>query len=169
MKVPFVIYPDLDSLLEKMKTCHDNPEKSWVTKINEHTPSGYSLSHTAEFDTTKNKFDYYRDKNCIKHFCVDLKEHATKITEKKEMTPLTNEERKMRHVQKVLYICKKGFSTYYDNKKYNVREHCHSTVDAHNICNLRYKAPKEIHVVFQNAGGKSRGHQRDWSPLKLNI
>ena len=83
MKVPFVIYPDLDSLLEKMKTCHDNPEKSWVTKINEHTPSGYSLSHTAEFDTTKNKFDYYRDKNCIKHFCVDLKEHATKITEKK--------------------------------------------------------------------------------------
>ena len=28
MKVPFVIYPDLDSLLEKMKTCHDNPEKS---------------------------------------------------------------------------------------------------------------------------------------------
>ena len=28
MKVPFVIYPDLESLLEKMKTCHDNPEKS---------------------------------------------------------------------------------------------------------------------------------------------
>ena len=27
MKVPFVIYADLDSLLEKMSTCYNNPEK----------------------------------------------------------------------------------------------------------------------------------------------
>ena len=26
MKVPFVIYADLESLLEKMNTCHNNPE-----------------------------------------------------------------------------------------------------------------------------------------------
>ena len=37
------IYPDLQSLLEKMSTCHNNPQKSWTTKINKHTPSGYSL------------------------------------------------------------------------------------------------------------------------------
>ena len=28
MKVPFIIYADLESLLEKMNTCHNNPEKS---------------------------------------------------------------------------------------------------------------------------------------------
>ena len=27
MKVPFIIYADLESLLEKINTCHSNPEK----------------------------------------------------------------------------------------------------------------------------------------------
>ena len=27
MKVPFVIYADLECLLEKISTCHNNPEK----------------------------------------------------------------------------------------------------------------------------------------------
>ena len=41
IKVLFIIYPDLDSLLEKMNTCYNNPEKSSTMKINKHTPSGY--------------------------------------------------------------------------------------------------------------------------------
>ena len=28
MKAPFIIYFDLESLLEKMSTCHNNPKKS---------------------------------------------------------------------------------------------------------------------------------------------
>ena len=28
IKVTFIIYADLESLLEKMSTCHNNPEKS---------------------------------------------------------------------------------------------------------------------------------------------
>ena len=32
MKAPFVIYADLESLLEKMSTCHNNPTKSSTTK-----------------------------------------------------------------------------------------------------------------------------------------
>ena len=43
MKVPFIIYADLECLLENMNTCHDNPEKLSATKINKHTSSGYSL------------------------------------------------------------------------------------------------------------------------------
>ena len=43
MKVPFIIYADLQSLLKKMNACNDNPKKSSTTKINEHTTSGYSL------------------------------------------------------------------------------------------------------------------------------
>ena len=43
MKVPFIIYVDLESLLEKMNTCHNNPKKSSATKINKHTASGCSL------------------------------------------------------------------------------------------------------------------------------
>ena len=74
-----------------MNTCHNNPEKSSATKINKHTPSGYSLFTDCSFDTTKNKLDYYRSKNCMRNFCLDLGEHVTKIINyvKKEMIPLT--------------------------------------------------------------------------------
>ena len=59
-------------------------------------------------------------------------------------------------VKSLLYMQKKKeFGT--DNKiqKYNkVRDHCHYIVKyrdaAHNVCNLRYKTPKEIPVVFHN-------------------
>ena len=80
-----------------MNTCHNNSEKSSTTKINKHTPSGYSLFTHHSFDTTKNKFDYYRSKNYLKNFCLDLREHATRIInyEKREMIALTKKEEKM--------------------------------------------------------------------------
>ena len=38
MKVPLTIYiADLEPLLEKMNTCHNNPKYSSTTKINKHT------------------------------------------------------------------------------------------------------------------------------------
>ena len=53
MRVPFIIYFDIECLLEKMNTRHNNPEKSSTTKINKHTPSGYSLFTHCPFDTKK--------------------------------------------------------------------------------------------------------------------
>ena len=53
MKVPFIIYADVESLIEKMKTCQNNPTKSSATKINKNTPSGYSLFTHCSFDTAK--------------------------------------------------------------------------------------------------------------------
>ena len=41
LKLPFIIYTDLECLLEKINTCYNNPEESATRKINEHTPSGY--------------------------------------------------------------------------------------------------------------------------------
>ena len=57
--------------------------------------------------------------------------------------------------KKHVISAKKRFTTDDDNKKYHkVRDRCHYTrnyrVAAHDICNLRYKTPKEIPVVFRN-------------------
>ena len=158
MKVLFIIYADLESLLERMSTCHNEPEKSSTTRINKHTPSGYLLFTHCSFDTTKNKLDYYKGQDCMKNFCKDLKEDATKITsyEKKEMISLTKKEEKMHNKQNVCYICKKkDLVQMMTIKKYHkVRAHCHYTGKyrgaAHDICNLRYKILKEIPVVFRN-------------------
>ena len=74
---------------------------------------------------------------------------------KKEMKPLTKKEAKMHNKQKVCYICKRKFSNNEDYKKYfKIKDHCHYTgkyrAAAYDICNLRYKIPKEIPAVFHN-------------------
>ena len=94
-------------MLEKISTCYNNPEESSTTKINKHTPSGYSLFTHCSFDKTKNKLDYYRDKDCMKKFCLNLRENATKIInyEKRKTIPLTKKEEKKHNKQKVCYIC----------------------------------------------------------------
>ena len=155
IKLPFIIYADLECLLEKISTCHNNPEEPSTTEINKHTSSGYSLFIHCSFDKTKNKLDYYRGDDCMKKFCKDLREHATKIInyEKKKMIPLTKKEEENHNKQKVCYICKKEFDTN-DTKNYKVRYHCHYMGKyrgaAHNICNLRHKITKEIPIVFHN-------------------
>ena len=79
IKLPFVIYVDLECLLEKVSTCQNNPKESSTTEINKHTPSGYSLFTHCSFDKSKNELNHYRGKDCMKKFCKDLREHATKI------------------------------------------------------------------------------------------
>ena len=71
------------------------------------------------------------------------------------MIPLTNKEKKIHRKQYVCYICKKGFITNNDNKRYHkFRDLFHYTGKyrgaAHSTCNLTYKIPKEIHIVFHN-------------------
>ena len=96
----------------------------------------------------------------MKMFCKDLKDQAMKIInyEKKEMIPLTDEEKESYENQKICHICEKEFCTDKNNKEFKkmqkVRDHCHYTGKyrraAHSICNLNYKIPKEIPVVFHN-------------------
>ena len=155
IKLPFAIYADLECLLEKMSTCINNPNESSTTKVNKHTPSGHSIFTSCSFDESKNKLNYYRGDDCMKKFCKDLREHAMKIInyEKKNIVPLTKKEEICYNKQKICYICKKEFDKS-DKKHHKVRDHCHYTSKyrgaAHNICNLRYKVPKEIPVVFHN-------------------
>ena len=57
IKLPFVVYADLECLLVKMSTCQNNPNESSTTEINKHASSGYSLFTHSSFDKTKNKLD----------------------------------------------------------------------------------------------------------------
>ena len=109
VKAPNIIYFDLNSLLEKISTCHNNPKKLSTTKIDKHTAAGYSFFTRYSFDATKIRLDYFRGHKCVKKFCKDLKEHATNIInyEKKEMIPLTDEENESYLKEEVCHVCKK--------------------------------------------------------------
>ena len=55
----------------------------------------------------------------MKIFCEDLKDQAMKIInyEKKEMIPLTDEEKESYENQEICHICEKEFCTDENNKK----------------------------------------------------
>ena len=56
-KAPFIIYPDLECLIEKIDACQNNPESSSTTKLSEHIPSVFSMSTISSFRSTENKHD----------------------------------------------------------------------------------------------------------------
>ena len=126
IRSPFIIYADLESLVEKLSTSYNNLEESSTTEINKHTPTGYLL---------------------FKYEIINY--------EKKKLILLTKNEEKNHNKQKVCYICKKEFNTDDSDKKHHkVKDNCHYTGKyrgvAHNICNLRYRIPKEIPIVLHN-------------------
>ena len=84
LKAPFIITFDLDCLLKKDQSCQNNPEKSYTERKAKHEPSGYSWSLICSFDVTKNKHNFYRERNCIEKFCKDLKELGMEIINYKE-------------------------------------------------------------------------------------
>ena len=56
-KVPFIIYADLECLIEKIDRCKNNRGNSCTTKVCEHVPSGFSMSTTFSFRGLENKHD----------------------------------------------------------------------------------------------------------------
>ena len=50
MRAPFVIYADLECLVEKMHSCQNNPEKFYTQKKIRHILSGYPLFTNCSFD-----------------------------------------------------------------------------------------------------------------------
>ena len=104
MKAPFIIYADMESLLEKKNSiCHNNPNKLSKTKINKHTPSGCLMFTHCPFDNAKNSLNHYRVQDRIKMFCKDLKEHATKM-----VALLDKEKKSYKNQKSFLYMQKKG-------------------------------------------------------------
>ena len=75
------------------------------------------------------------------------------------MTLLENEKTTIYQSQKVCHICKEKFCYDENNEKefklcQNVRDHCHYPGEFRGaaciICNLRYKIPRRIPIVFHN-------------------
>ena len=85
LKLPFIIYADLECILKKIDTCQNNPDLSSTTKINQHIPSGHSIYTSCSFDKSNNKLSYYRGEDCKKRFCKDLKDHAIKMIVRKKI------------------------------------------------------------------------------------
>ena len=158
-KAPFIIYADLQCIIEKIDGCKNNPENSSTTKVSEHIPSGFLMSTMSSFRNIENWHDVYRGKDSMKKFSREFfREHVMKIInfKKKKMKLLKKEQQESYKNAKIDYTCKeKSDNKYLKDKKYcKVTDHCHYTGEyrgaAHIICNLKFSVPKKIAIVFHN-------------------
>ena len=144
-----------------MNSCENTNSNLFTECKSLYIPSGFSILTCYSFDKSQNKQIYYRGKNCMQKFSLCLSIIFNKLInyQRKPMIPLTDSERVLHDSQKVCFLCEKESCTDKNNKKEykricKVRDHCHFTgkyrCAAHSKCNLQYKVPKVIPVVFHN-------------------
>ena len=155
-KVPFVIYADFESILVPVSGAPNNPEMSSTRGINVHQPSGWCMYSKFAYGKVTNPLKQYRGRDCVSKFCETIMAEAKRLYEsapKKPMDKLTKEQTVEFVTAKECHICFKKFSP----KDRKVRDHCHYTGKyrgaAHSSCNLRYRIPDYIPVVFHNLVG----------------
>ena len=109
-KAPFIIYADLECIIQKIDGFKNNPENSSTKEVSKHIPSGFSMSTISSFKSIENKHGVYRGKDCMKKFCEFLREHAMKTIsfKKKKMKLLTTSSKTNMKMQKSVVIVKKN-------------------------------------------------------------
>ena len=155
-KVPFMMYADFESILEPIQGASNNPNVSSTRGVNVHTLSGWCVySHFAYGDVT-NPLTQYRGPDCVNKFCKHIISEVKWLYSsfpEKQMAPLTKSQIKEYKRATKCHICLKPFR----EEKRRVRDHCHYTGlyrgAAHSWCNLQYKIPNYIPVVFHNLTG----------------
>ena len=166
-KVPFIMYADFESILEliqppqgapgsqsdPLQGAKNNPNIPSTRIINSHKPSRWCLHTKFAYDgEVKNPTTQYRGVDCVEKFCEKIISEAKRLYSsfpEIPMLPLTKSQLKKHKKAKECHVCFKEFKD-----KGNVRDHCHYTGvyrgAAHFGCNLRYKIPNYIPVVFHN-------------------
>ena len=154
-KVPFIMYADFESILERIQGVKNDPSISSTRGVNSHKPSGWCLHSKFAYGKVKKPTSQYRGPDCVEKFCEKIISEAKRLYRsypEVPMLPLTKSQLKKHKKAKICHICFKEF-----NEKGKVKDHCHYTGlyrgAAHFGCNLRYKIPSYIPVVFHNLAG----------------
>ena len=115
----------------------------------------FQVSKFANGDVT-NPLTQYRGLDCIEKFCKHIISDAKRLYDsflEKLMAPLTKSQLKEYKRATKCHICFKPFS----EKKRKVGDHCHYSGlyrgAADSSCNLQYKIPNYIPVIFHNLAG----------------
>ena len=159
MRVPFIVYADFESFIKQIDTCEPNPKNSYTKQYQKHTPSSFSY-YIKCFDDevySQNPVTYTAstDNEDVAQIFVNMLEEDVKSIYKRFSTPKEMifgvKEREEFDEATECWICHGELGLD------RVRDHCHLTGKyrgaAHNKCNLQYRRPKFIPVVFHNLSG----------------
>ena len=166
-KVPFMLYADFGSILkplderyrDRMNTMKTERKSktSYTEKTNTHVPSGWCVHSTFAYEDVPDPLKMYWGKDCVEKFVEYIEEEVKRLYEtfpRQPMTKLTDVLKREHETAEKCHVCLKEFN---DPKNGKVRDHCHYTGlyqgAAHNNCNLKYRIPDHISIVFHNLSG----------------
>ena len=159
MRVPFVVYADFESVLKPVETVEPNPQNSYTLNSLKHEPYSFAYLIKCSFNDSISKFELYRGNDAAKVFVdrieTDLRHlYNTYLKDIVPMDKLTHDEREDFKTANICNICERPF----DNVMEKVKDHCHITGKkragaAHSICNLNYKLPNFVPIIFHNLSG----------------
>lgn len=157
MEVPFVIYADFECMLKPfdLDNTDDNldTQTSYTQKKFEHVPYSFAYYIKCSFGDNASKFEFYRGDNCAQVFINFLERDVHNLYNKylkvpKQMNELNNLDKLRQDYANECHICDKPLNSD------RVADHCHLTGSyrgpAHFECNLNFKNPKFIPVIFHN-------------------
>ena len=159
MRVPFIVYADFESFIKPIDTCEPNPKNSYTKQYQKHTPSSFSYYIKCLDDEvySPNPVTYTAstDNEDVAQIFVNMLEEDVKSIYKRFGKPkkmiFGTKEREEFDETTECWICRGELGLD------RVRDHCHLTGiyrgAAHNKCNLQYRRPKFIPVVFHNLSG----------------
>ena len=151
---PFVIYADFECLIRDMANCKNNGELSFTDKIAQHIPCGFSYKVVGYDEKTTEKIVLYRGHDAASVFLEhmeSIEKRLLKILYNVKPIIMTAQDEITYSSSNICHICEE----YINQDK--VKDHCHLTGKflgaAHNECNMLYKLPKFIPVIFHNLKG----------------
>ena len=168
VKIPFVIYADMESILEKLTVSQEqtsdmqdseSQKQEKTEKLQKHSACSYGYKVVCCYDESMSKpFKMYRGLDSVNKFFTDIFEEEKEILETLKQfqnTPMNlSIEEKISHKNATTrYVCECNFSI--DNRK--VRDHCHVTGNYRGAscdkCILGMRLTKTIPVIFHNLKG----------------
>ena len=150
------MYADFESIIEPVRGPNLVPTGPYTSEVTKHSPSGWCVYRKFAYGEVNDPLKLYRGKDCPEKFCDYIRQEAHRLYHmfpEKPMGPLTKKQWKKYKKSTICDICFKPFNS----KDPKVRDHCHYTGryrgPTHSLCNLRYRIPSYVPVVFHNLSG----------------
>ena len=160
LKVPFVIYADLESVTRRVSKCDPDPNSTYNTKYQQHDPCSFAYKVVCSSSQYSKPAVVYRGPNTIPEFmkCLWREYDYIKdiLSNHRQPMNLTEEQKASFESSQICHICEKSITGT------KVCDHDHISGEyrgaAHNSCNLNFNFGPDnknffIPVIFHNLRG----------------
>jgi len=156
IRVPIVVYVDFESFTKPIDSCQPDPDRSFTKAYQKYEPSGFCF-HVKCLDKSSEPilFTKTREEENVADIFVDmLDKEIDRVgsSEVKEMI-FSKDDRAKFEKARECWICQKPFEGGDDKVRYHCNFSRRFRGAGHNKCNLLFRKPKHVPVIFHNLSG----------------